>query len=50
MKGNIHKKMTFEDHDDFKYIKRKGKFWAYYKRRNRKLFRKMIKREEVIND
>lgn len=46
MKSNIHKKMTFEDKFDRKYaywIKNKRKAWYFWKRRNRKQFRKIMK-------
>ena len=45
MKGNPHKKMTFED--SLPKVLRLGrherKVWKFFKRRNRKLFRKMMK-------
>ncbi len=49
MKGNIHKKATFEDKFDRKYacwVKNNRKAWRFWKRRNRKLFRK-IQKEEI---
>lgn len=48
MKSNIHKKLTFEDKFDRKYacwIKNNRKAWIYWKKRNRRLFRKMSKEE-----
>jgi len=48
MKGNIHKKMTFEDRFARKYscwAKNHRKAWHFWKRRNRKLFR--LKMKEV---
>ena len=49
MKSNIHKKMTFEDKFDRKYacwVKNNRKAWHFWKRRNRKLFRKKMKMYE----
>ena len=46
MKSNIHKKLTFEDKFDRKYacwVKNSPKAWRFWKKRNRKLFRKKIK-------
>jgi len=46
MKSNIHKKMTFEDKFDRKYacwVKNNRKAWHFWKRRNRKQFRKIMK-------
>ena len=43
MKSNIHKKLTFEDKFSRKYacwVKNNRKAWHFWKRRNRKLFRK----------
>ena len=43
MKSNIHKKLTFEDKFSRKYacwVKNNPKAWHFWKRRNRKLFRK----------
>ena len=43
MKGNIHKKETFEDKFDRKYacwVVNNRKAWMYWKKRNRRLFRK----------
>ena len=48
MKGNIHKKATFEDKFARKYacwVKNNRKAWRFWKRRNCKLFRKMQKEE-----
>lgn len=48
MKGNIHKKQTFEDKFDRKnacWVKNDRKAWMFYKRQNRKMFRKKGKRE-----
>ena len=50
MKSNIHKKLTFEDKFDRKYacwVKNNPKAWRFWKRRNRKLFRKKM-REDVF--
>jgi hypothetical protein len=46
MKGNIHKKLTFEDKFDRKYacwVENNRKAWHFWKRRNRRLFRQKIK-------
>ena len=46
MKGNPHKKMTYEDRFDRKYacwVKNHPKAWKAYKRRNRRLFRVKMK-------
>ena len=48
MKSNIHKKMTFEDKFDRKYacwVKNNRKAWHFWKRRNRKQFRKIMKED-----
>lgn len=49
MKSNIHKKLTFEDRFDRKYacwVKNSPKAWKWWKRRNRKKFRRIAKRRE----
>lgn len=49
MKGNIHKKMTFEDKFNRKYacwVKNYPKAWRWYKVKNRKLFRRRVNQEE----
>lgn len=49
MKGNIHKKLTFEDKFDRKYacwVKTHPKAWHWYKVQNRKLFRRKVSQEE----
>lgn len=49
MKGNIHKKATFEDKFDRKWacwVENNRKAWMFWKKRNRKLYRKQI-REEI---
>ena len=46
MKGNPQKKMTYEDRFDRKYacwVRNHRKAWMFWKRRNRKLFRKEMK-------
>ena len=46
MKGNIHKKMTFEDRFSRHWacwVENNPKAWRYWKRRNRALFRKKMK-------
>lgn len=51
-KGNIHKKMTFEDKFDRKFacwVKNDRKAWHYWKRKNRKDFRRDMK-EELEDD
>ena len=48
MKGNIHKKATFEDKFDRKYacwVKNNRKAWRWWKRKNRKDFRRKEKME-----
>ncbi len=53
MKGNIHKKMTFEDKFDRKYacwVKNNRKAWHYWKRKTRKDFRRMISRGDLDQD
>ena len=47
MKGNIHKKLTFEDKFDRKFacwIKNNRKAWIYWKKKARKDFRRIIKK------
>ncbi len=47
-KSNIHKKMTFEDRFDRKYacwVENNPKAWRWWKIRNRRLFRKKMKKE-----
>ena len=49
MKGNIHKKVTYEDHFARRFacwVRNNPKVWRFWKRRNRKLFRK-VKIDEV---
>lgn len=46
MKGNPHKKLTFEDKFDRHYacwVKNNRKAWYFWKRSNRKQFRQMMK-------
>ena len=46
MKGNIHKKMTFEDKFDRKYacwVQNNRKAWRFWKRKARKDFRRISK-------
>lgn len=46
MKGNIHKKATFEDRFDRKYacwVKNERKAWKWWKRNNKRQFRHDIK-------
>ena len=48
-KGNIHKKMTYEDKFDRHYacwVKNNRKAWRFWKRQTRKQFRK-IQKEEI---
>ena len=47
MKGNIHKKETFEDKFDRKYacwVKNNRKAWMFWKKKTRKEFRKIVKK------
>ena len=51
MKGNLQKKMTFEDRFDRRYacwVKNNRKAWHWWKRKNRKDFRRKMK-EELID-
>ena len=46
MKGNIHKKMTFEDKFDRKFacwVKNNRKAWHFWKHKTRRDFRRMMK-------
>lgn len=48
-KGNIHKKETFEDHFSRRFacwVKNERKAWRFWKKRNRKIFRRK-KKEEI---
>ena len=48
MKNNIHKKETFEDKFSRNYacwVKNNRKAWMFWKKRNRKIFRKKKKEE-----
>ena len=48
-KSNIHKKITYEDHFSRRFacwVRNNPKAWRFWKRRNRKLFRK-VKTDEV---
>lgn len=48
-KGNIHKRATFEDKFDRKYacwVRNQPKVWRYWKVKNRKEFRRKVKRGE----
>ena len=52
MKGNIHKKETFEDKFDRKYacwVKNHNKAWKWWKRHNRKKFRRLQK-EQLLKE
>ena len=55
-KGNIHKKMTFEDKFDRHYacwVINNRKAWRFWKRKNRKDFRRQMKQlliDEVENN
>lgn len=53
MKGNIHKKMTFEDKFDRKYacwVKNNRKAWHYWKHKTRRDFRRMMKGGDLDQD
>lgn len=53
MKGNIHKKMTFEDKFDREFacwVQNNRKAWHYWKHKTRKDFRRMIKRGDLDQD
>ncbi|MBQ5311918.1 MAG: hypothetical protein ILP19_07765 [Oscillospiraceae bacterium] len=43
MKGNIHKKLTFEDSTEKRYIKSCFKGWSCAKRINRRLCRRRMR-------
>lgn len=46
MKSNEHKKLTFEDRFDRKFacwVKNNPKAWAWFKRQNRRKYRRMKK-------
>lgn len=48
MKGNLHKKMTFEDRFDRKYacwVQNNRKAWHWFKQQNRKKFRRLMNKE-----
>lgn len=52
MKGNIHKKLTFEDKFDRAYacwVKNNHRAWHWFKRKNRKKFRRIMKQEDNGN-
>lgn len=49
MKGNIHKKMTYEDKFSRRYacwVENNRKKWMWYKKQNRRKFRRIMKKEE----
>ena len=46
MKGNIHKKMTFEDSTEKQWIKSCFKGWARDKRLNHQLFRRKMDEQQ----
>lgn len=53
MKGNPHKKLTCEDKFDRHYacwVKNNRKTWRWYKKQNRKPFRKIIKEDLNVYD
>lgn len=53
MKSNIHKKLTFEDRFDRKYacwVKNNPKAWRWWKRRNRKKYKRMLKDRRILKD
>lgn len=53
MKGNIHKKMTFEDKFDREFacwVQNNRKAWHYWKHKTRKDFRRMMKRGDLDQD
>lgn len=48
MKGNIHRKATYEDKFDRAlacWVKNNPKTWRWYKKQNIRKFRKMVKQE-----
>lgn len=48
MKGNIHKKMTFEDKFDRKFacwVRNNPRAWHWFKVQNRRKFRRIMNRE-----
>ena len=49
MKSNEHKKITFEDRFDRKFacwVKNNRKAWMWYKKQNRRKYRRIKKRSE----
>lgn len=53
MKGNIHKKMTFEDKFDRKFacwVKNNRKAWHFWKRKTRRDFRHKMNRGDLDQD
>ena len=52
MKGNPHKKMTWEDRlpKVLHLGRHEKKVWNFYKRRNRKMFRRMLKKQIANGD
>lgn len=50
MKGNIHKKMTFEDKFDRKFacwVRNNPRAWHWFKVQNRRKFRRIMNREQT---
>lgn len=50
MKGNPQKKMTFEDRFSRHYacwVRNSRKAWHWFKRQNRKKFRRIMKQEDI---
>lgn len=53
MKGNQHKKLTFEDKFSRRYacwVKNNRKAWRWFKTQNKRKFRRIIKREVDIDN
>lgn len=48
MKGNLHKKLTYEDRFSLHYacwVRNNPKKWRWYKRNNRRAFRRIMNKE-----
>ncbi len=48
MKGNLHKKLTYEDRFSRHYacwVRNNSKKWRWYKRNNRRAFRRIMNKE-----
>lgn len=51
MKNNIHKKLTHEDKFERRFacwVKNRPKVWRWYKRQNRKKYRRIMKMKNAV--